>query len=114
MNLFTVVSNTEVRRRRRAPLKTGTTGEPDFQSEKGASANGQLYIDAKLVGGVDMPYTVRPIFSTEGLTCGHDRGRRVAPDDYHDGFAFTALCELLAGPNRAMTFCRAAVAAGER
>ncbi|HEY6688068.1 MAG TPA: hypothetical protein VI094_17875 [Propionibacteriaceae bacterium] len=36
-----------------------------------------------------MPYTVPRIFSTEGLTCGHDRGSRVAPDDYYDGFAFT-------------------------
>jgi hypothetical protein len=27
--------------------------------------------------------------SVPGLTCGHDRGSRVAPDDYHDGFAFT-------------------------
>jgi hypothetical protein len=33
-----------------------------------------------------MPCVPR-IFSTE--TCGHDRGRRVAPGDYHDGFAFT-------------------------
>ena len=29
------------------------------------------------------------IFSTEGLTCGHDGGSRVAPDDYQDDFAFT-------------------------
>jgi arylsulfatase len=27
--------------------------------------------------------------STEGLTCGHDAGSRVAPDDYADAFAFT-------------------------
>jgi hypothetical protein len=35
-----------------------------------------------------MPCVPR-VFSIEGLTCGHDRGRRVAPGDYHDGFAFT-------------------------
>lgn len=28
-------------------------------------------------------------FSTEGLTCGHDAGSRVAPDDHADAFAFT-------------------------
>ena len=36
-----------------------------------------------------MPYTVPNIFSSEGLTCGHDGGSRVAPDFYHDDFAFT-------------------------
>ena len=28
-------------------------------------------------------------FSTEGLTCGHNAGSRVAPDDHADAFAFT-------------------------
>jgi arylsulfatase len=36
-----------------------------------------------------MPHTVPNIFSSEGLTCGHDGGSRVAPDHYHDHFAFT-------------------------
>ena len=52
-------------------------------------ALGELYIEGKLVGAVDMPHTVPNIFSTEGLTCGHDGGSRVAPDDYDDAFPFT-------------------------
>jgi arylsulfatase len=89
-DFFTVTSSTEV------PVgdvalryEFEPTGEPDFQAGKGVPANGQLYIDGKLVGAVDMPYTVPNIFGTEGLTCGHDDGSRVAPDDYQDDFAFT-------------------------
>ena len=65
------------------------TGKPDFTVGKGVPAIGQLYINDKLVGAVDMPHTVPNIFSSEGLTCGHDGGSRVAPDFYHDDFAFT-------------------------
>ncbi len=65
------------------------TGEADFAAGKGVPARGELYIDRKLVGAVDMPHTVPNIFSSEGLTCGHDGGSRVAPDDYTDGFPFT-------------------------
>ncbi|MEK8225577.1 hypothetical protein NKG05_04760 [Oerskovia sp. M15] len=36
-----------------------------------------------------MPHTVPNIFSTEGLTCGHDGGSRVAPEHYQDAFTFT-------------------------
>jgi hypothetical protein len=36
-----------------------------------------------------MPHTEPNIFSTEGLTCGHDGGSRVAPNHYNDAFAFT-------------------------
>ena len=65
------------------------TGEPDLAAGKGVPARGELYIDGKLVGAVDMPHTVPNIFSTEGLTCGHDGGSRVAPDDYTDTFPFS-------------------------
>jgi hypothetical protein len=89
-DVFTVTSNTEL------PVgdvalryEFEPTGEPDFAAGKGVPATGQLYIDGKLVGAVDMPYTVPNIFGTEGLTCGHDDGSRVAPDDYQDDFAFT-------------------------
>jgi hypothetical protein len=89
-DFFTVVSNTEV------PVgdvsltyELEPTGEPDFAAGKGVPASGQLYIDGKLVGAVDMPHTVPNVFSTEGLTCGHDGGGRVAPDDHQDDFAFT-------------------------
>ena len=36
-----------------------------------------------------MPHTVPNIFGTEGLTRGYDGGSPVAPDHYHDDFAFT-------------------------
>ncbi|WP_210422825.1 arylsulfatase [Cryobacterium sp. BB307] len=91
-DLFTVVSNVDV------PsgdvslrYEFEPTGEPDFAAGKGTPARGQLYIDDNLVGEVDMPHTVPNIFSTEGLTCGHDGGSRVAPDDYQDDFPFTGL-----------------------
>jgi hypothetical protein len=57
------------------------TGEADFAAGKGVPARGELYIDGKLVGAVDMPHTVPSIVSSEGLTCGHDGRSRVAPDD---------------------------------
>jgi hypothetical protein len=89
-NFFTVVSDTDV------PVgdvalryEMEPTGQPDFAAGKGVPASGQLYIDGKLVGAVDMPHTVPNIFSSEGLTCGHDGGSVVAPDAYRDGFAFT-------------------------
>lgn len=65
------------------------TGEADLAVGKGVPARGQLYIDEKLVGAVDMPHTVPNIFSTEGLTCGYDGGSRVAPDHYDDAFAYS-------------------------
>ena len=87
---FTVVSNTEV------PAGDAVlryefepTGEADLAAGKGVPATGQLYIDSKLVGAIDMPHTVPNIFSSEGLTCGHDGGSRVAPNHYNDAFPFT-------------------------
>ena len=65
------------------------TGQPDFAAGLGAPSLGQLYIDGKLVGAVQMPHTVPNIFSTEGLTCGHDGGSSVSPADYQGDFAFT-------------------------
>jgi len=65
------------------------TGEPDLAVGKGVPARGELYIDGKLVGAVDMPHTVPNIFCTEGMTCGQDGGSRVAPDDYDTAFPFT-------------------------
>jgi len=67
------------------------SGGPDFAVGKGVPARGEVYIDRKLVGAVQMPYTVPMIFSTEGLTCGYDGGSRVAPDAYGDEFRFTGI-----------------------
>jgi arylsulfatase len=65
------------------------TGEPDLSVGKGSPGLGQLYINEKLVGAIEMPHTVPVIFGTEGLTCGYDGGSRVAPDAYSDAFTFT-------------------------
>ena len=43
------------------------------QGSRGAGP-GQLYINRKLVGSVDMPHSILIIFGTEGLTCGYDGG----------------------------------------
>jgi arylsulfatase A-like enzyme len=65
------------------------TGQPDLAVGKGVPGRGELYIDERLVGAIELPHTVPVIFSTEGLTCGYDGGSRVAPDAYGDEFAFT-------------------------
>jgi arylsulfatase A-like enzyme len=65
------------------------TGKPDFSVGKGVPALGELYINRKLVGAVQIPHSVPVIFSTEGLSCGYDTGDRVAPDEYSDQFTFT-------------------------
>jgi arylsulfatase len=89
-DFFTMVSDTEVPTGDVAlRYELEPTGEPDFAAGKGVPASGQLYIDGKLVGAVDMPYTVPNIFSSEGLTCGRDGGSSVAPDVYQDDFPFT-------------------------
>ena len=65
------------------------TGKPDFTVGKGAPGRGQLYIAGKLVASIDMPHTVPILFGTEGLTCGHDGGDPVAPEEYDDAYPFT-------------------------
>ena len=47
------------------------TGEPDLRKGRGTPGRGQLYIDGKLTGQLDMPYTV-PL--TLGLTAGIEAG----------------------------------------
>ena len=69
------------------------TGKPDIAAGKGVPARGQLYVDQKLVGVVDMPHTVPAMFGTEGLTCGRDGGSSVAPDSYTGAFPFTGVLE---------------------
>ncbi len=52
-------------------------------------ARGQLYINRKLVGSVDMPYSILFIFGTQGVTCGYDSADPAAPEEYSDAFRFT-------------------------
>ena len=65
------------------------TGKPDVAKGLGVPARAQLYIDRKLVGSVDMPYSVLNMFGTQGLTCGYDGGEPAAPERYTGRFPFT-------------------------
>jgi arylsulfatase len=69
------------------------TGKPDFAKGKGVPARGQIYINRKLVGDIDMPHSVPNLFGTEGLTCGYDGGAPVAPEEYSGEFRFTGTIE---------------------
>ena len=69
------------------------TGKPDFAKGKGVPARGQIYINRKLVGDIDMPHSVPNMFGTEGLTCGYDGGAPVAPEEYSGEFRFTGTIE---------------------
>jgi len=65
------------------------TGKPDILNGKGSPGRGQLYIDGKLVGQVDMPITTPLVLGlTSAITCGADPGAPVTPD-YQPPFKFT-------------------------
>jgi hypothetical protein len=55
----------------------------------GVPARGQLYINRKLVGSIDMPYSILFMFGTQGLSCGYDAGDPAAPEEYSGEFRFT-------------------------
>ena len=59
------------------------TGPPDMGAGKGTPGLGQLYIDGKLVGQTEFPYTTPlSLGLTGGITVGADPGATVAP--YYD------------------------------
>ncbi len=64
--------------------------EPDFSAGKGAGGVGQLYINGKLAGEVEIPTTTPGQYAVagEGLTCGYDAGQSVTRD-YKAPFQFT-------------------------
>ena len=64
------------------------TGQPDFASGRGAPGRAQLYVDGKLKGETDLPYTTLLLFNPGGLTCGVSGGSAVTPD-YEAPFPFT-------------------------
>src|SRR5436309_2700448 len=64
------------------------TGNPDIPHGKGTAGRGQLYIDGRLVGDADIPYTTPVIFNPGGLTCGANPGLPVTPE-YASPFKFT-------------------------
>jgi len=51
--------------------------EPDFSAGKGAGGVGQLYINGKLAGEVEIPTTTPGQYAVagEGLTCGYDAAK---------------------------------------
>ena len=65
------------------------TGRPDILKGKGAPGRGQLYIDGKLVGQIEIPVTTPIMLGlTGGVTCGSDPGSSVTPE-YEPPFNFT-------------------------
>jgi arylsulfatase A-like enzyme len=64
------------------------TGQPDIANGKGAGGRAQLYVDGKLVGEQDLPYTTLFFFNPGALTCGASGGSPVTPD-YQAPFRFT-------------------------
>jgi arylsulfatase A-like enzyme len=65
------------------------TGKPNPAEGYGVPARGQLYINRKLVGSVDMPYSILFMFGTQGVSCGYDSADPAAPEEYSDAFRFT-------------------------
>ena len=76
---FHVESNVPVPAgRHKLAFEFEVTGKPDIRNGKGTPGRGQLYIDGKLVGQVDIPLTMPLIFGLAGgIVCGADTGSPV-------------------------------------
>jgi hypothetical protein len=65
------------------------TGKPDLSKGLGAPGRGQLYVDGKLVGQMDLPKTIGICMGLGGgVTAGADPGSPVTTN-YKPPFAFT-------------------------
>jgi len=65
------------------------TGKPDLAHGKGAPGKGQLFIDGKQVGELEIPVTVPIALGLAGgLVCGANLGSPITPD-YKSPFKFT-------------------------
>jgi arylsulfatase len=65
------------------------TGKPDVFNGKGAPGRGQLYMNGKLAGQVDIPLTMPLSLGLGGgIVCGADTGSPVW-DKYEPPFKFT-------------------------
>ncbi len=89
-SFFHVASNVPVPAgRHKLRFEFEVTGKPDMLKGKGAPGRGQLYIDGKLVGQVDIPLTMPlSIGLAGGIVCGADSGSPVW-DKYKPPFKFT-------------------------
>jgi len=86
---FSVISNIEVPEGESAlRYEFEPTGPPDIRNGRGTPGRGQLYINGKLVGNTEFPYTVPLTFGIEGLSCGYDFGEAVT-HKYQTPFRFT-------------------------
>ena len=64
------------------------TGGPDIAAGKGSPGRAQLYVDDRLVGEIEMPFTTPVAFNPGGMCCGANPGSAVTPD-YVAPFRFT-------------------------
>jgi len=65
------------------------TGDPDFGEGKGSPGRCQLYINDKLVGNLEIPYSTPNMFGPLGLSTGYAAFDSVSPDIYQAPFRFT-------------------------
>ncbi len=65
------------------------TGEPRFKEGKGSPGRFQLYINNKLVGNLEVPYSTPNIFGMLGASCGYAAFDSVNPAAYTAPFRFT-------------------------
>lgn len=65
------------------------TGKPDISKGKGAPGKAQIYVDDKLAGQMELPYTIPISLGLgAGASCGSDPGSPTCPD-YSPPFEFT-------------------------
>ena len=65
------------------------TGEPNFGEGKGSPGRYQLYINNKLVGNLEIPYSSPQTFGGVGASCGYAAFDSVNPKVYKAPFRFT-------------------------
>ena len=76
--------------RRQLRYEFEVTGEPDVLKGKGVAGRGQLYIDDKLVGQVEMAVTTPIMLGlASGVAVGANPGSPVTLDEYEGPFSFT-------------------------
>ncbi|MFG2729458.1 arylsulfatase [Streptomyces canus] len=64
------------------------TGSPDIAAGKGSPGRAQLYVDDRLVGEIEMPFTTPVAFNPGGMCCGANPGSAVT-SGYQAPFRFT-------------------------
>ena len=65
------------------------TGMPDLAEGRGVPGRSQLYLDGRLVGSAELPFTVLNVFGIAGLSCGRSYYDSVVPSEYRGQFPFT-------------------------